>query len=293
MIKELKKLNNARFKLFLRMTALILLVAIYMAMPVYAWFYQGRSAIAVTLIDDPTSIHIDAANADEIRFLDLSSIDVEKEKDPTKRYTDRVFSVSGTGVDYYKLQLAYTTNNQFDYEIYPAVLLATDTNSDGVIDINDVPDTAVTSVEYTTHPSDSSIVQTTTKQVYYVTSGTAPYVGSVDNGTAAGAPLNQKIVGGEKLAYTHNNLIDDGAENNTLTNYHRLTYGAGADEYLNINKYAEPIYWQMRYSIPVTYAEDLFFVHYYVLRVKWNEDAHNDKETDIIYISAHSAAPDA
>ena len=36
-------------------------------------------------------------------------------------------------------------------------------------------------------------------------------------------------------------------------------------------------------------AADGMFTHYYILRVKWDENKTNDKETDIIYISANSA----
>ncbi|MBQ9870157.1 MAG: hypothetical protein IJM32_10915 [Ruminococcus sp.] len=56
-------------------------------------------------------------------------------------------------------------------------------------------------------------------------------------------------------------------------------------------KFAEPLYWQ---SVAITANESPYdynsaeraFVNYYVLTVSWGEDVTNDKETDMIYLTA-------
>lgn len=56
---------------------------------------------------------------------------------------------------------------------------------------------------------------------------------------------------------------------------HNKTYGT----YTNVQTNAEPTYWQSD-SIPVNWRD----VHYYILDIKWNEQAEN-KETDMIYLT--------
>ena len=58
------------------------------------------------------------------------------------------------------------------------------------------------------------------------------------------------------------------------------------DEYTFVQKNAEPLYWQNTNPIEHQAAE-LNFVDYYILEVSWNSaDVSNDKETDIVYITA-------
>lgn len=252
--ERLEKLNNARIRLFLRMTALILLVALYLAMPVYAWFYQGRTAAAAIRISNPTSIHVDAANSEDIRYLDLSGIDVES--NPEQTYADYVFSISGHDVVYYMLQLAYTTNNQFEYELYHASLY------DGV-DAEPTAANSFTVVTYTTHPPVGEGVE----QKYYVESAEDMVTGTILN-------RDTTEVDDIILAYDYTDAT---------TKYHDATY----DNYENLNKYAEPIYWQTTTPVaPVRIPGTTNFCDYYVLRVIWTAESKNDKETDIIYIAA-------
>ena len=248
------------------MTALILLVALYLAMPVYAWFYQGRTAAAAIRISNPTAIHVDAANSEDIRYLDLSGIDVESNEDQT--YADYVFSVSGHDVTNYMLQLAYTTNNQFEYELYHAALYH---------GVGAEPTTAnsFTVVTYTTHPPVGEGVE----QKYYVESAADIVTGHTLNRDTT---ETDDII----LAYDYTDTADDHDK------YHEATYG-NTDEnmvttiYDNVNKYAEPIYWQTTTPITTTRIPGTTnFCDYYVLRVIWTADSKNDKETDIIYIAA-------
>lgn len=102
--------------------ALICMIALLMV-PSYAWLTGNRSVAVVGRIDTPMSLQISAANKEKLEYLDFSSIDLTKGKEYPggKHYQDFVFTVYGEAVHVFKLQLAYTTNNQFEYELYNAV----------------------------------------------------------------------------------------------------------------------------------------------------------------------------
>ncbi len=241
----LKKLNKAS-KAFKKAAPFLLpFFGFIFTVTVFAWFYSGRIMTSVVEITNPTAIFINAGNEEDIRYLDLGRIDAESGAE----YKDFVFCVRGTYVAGYRLQLAYTTNNQFEYEIYPASVT---TNSAAV------PANAESCVEYDTHGASS------VTQYYYALAGATPLAGSF---------LNEAAGGEEQLA-----------KNNDV--YHDLTYTPDGESspYPYRHKYAIPLYWQAR--DPVHPAEGLEFCDYYILRVKWEAGKINDKETDIIYISA-------
>lgn len=155
-LKSLKKTFISERK---RLIPMILIMALAACMlPSLAWFYEGRKAAAVEAVSTPTSIFINAANEEDIRYMDLSGIDVE---DGT--YKDFVFCVRGNSIGAYKIQLAYTTNNQFSYELYPATMTT-----------GAVPPGAVGSVVWYTHPEQNT-------QRYYIPSGTSPLTGTFKN----------------------------------------------------------------------------------------------------------------
>ena len=254
-----KKINSKRL---LMITWIVLISIMVGTIGVWAWLYQGRTVASVGEISNPTAIHLSAGNLEDSKFIDLSGIDVSK-----GTYKDFVFCVTGENVSTFKIQLAFTTNNQFEYEIYPAILFGTENPS-----ISDVPANAVARAEYKTHPANESEAQI---QVYYSPNGTSPVVGKF---------INRDGSESEMLAYEHEESAASGDYN-----MHDDTYKNGAHSaYDYVNKYAEPLYWQT--STPITTipveATDLF-CNYYILRVKWDSGtATNDKETDIIYITA-------
>ena len=236
----------------LRALILLVLLALCVSLVVYAWFRYERDAAALAELSDPTAIYINAANREEIRYMDMSGIDVEGETDG---YKDFVFCIRGDNVGSYRLQLAYTTNNQFSYELYPANQLVS----------GSVPANAVGVALYTTHPVSGTIGP---EQTYYIAPGTSPIVGDF---------LNKNTGASEILAYDDSYPADQ---------YHTLTY----DDYDIVHKYAWPIYWQARNLIhPISDAYGSF-CDYYILRVIWNSGATNTKETDIIYISARNTS---
>ena len=210
------------------------LLALALAVPVYAWFAQQHYLAAYAPVSAQDALFVGAGHTDlandrfeDIRYMYFNGMDVNND------YTDRVFCVYGKVVSGYRLQLAYTTNNQFRYAIYPATESAVD--SEGA-------------VAYTTHDAQHDTY-------YYTTNGAA----------LAGTYLNKTQVAGEDLA---------------TDAYHSATYGS----YDNVVKYAEPIYWQTSATVVGNSIGD--FVHYYILRVYTDSKSQNDRETDVICISA-------
>lgn len=163
----------------LKIIVIMLLISIMCASPVLAWFYAKRSAIAASKISNPIALYINAANVEDIHYLDLSEIDVKE-----GLYKDYVFCVNGKNINHYRLQLAHTTNNQFTYTIYPAKLASGSSEYAG----------AFTTVEYVTHGT------TSVSQVYYVESGQTP---------VPGAYLNDTTSEGETLGKTTDHYYTD------------------------------------------------------------------------------------
>ena len=249
--------RQAPVKIMSMIATVILLVA-FCASPIYAWFCLSRHASAIALISNPTALYINAANQEDIRYLELSDINVE---DST--FKDVVFCIRGNSVSFYRLQLAYTTNNQFTFEIYRAQL-ATNSTPQSTLD------NAIGTVTYQTHPEVGNPVS----QTYYIPANSTPIAGELINGKTS------------KLAYDYDDVPASG-----YLNLHGETYGT----YDSVNDYAEPLYWQSGRandtSIPVLVGDKDInnnFVHYYILRISWQAGRTNDKETDIIYISARN-----
>lgn len=84
-------------------------------------------------------------------------------------------------------------------------------------------------------------------------------------------------IDGDKIS--GNYLNQNGSEilaNNTL---HEKSY----DSYGNVQKNAEALYWQSD-TLKVNDKGDPF-CDYFIIRVKWNSDVKNNKETDMVYLT--------
>ena len=57
------------------------------------------------------------------------------------------------------------------------------------------------------------------------------------------------------------------------------------DSYKNVQENAEPLYWQSDEIQPENNSGQ-GFVDYYILEISWNDDVRNDKETDMVYLTA-------
>lgn len=58
------------------------------------------------------------------------------------------------------------------------------------------------------------------------------------------------------------------------------------EQYGNVQKHAEALYWQSEeqdVKNKLTYSDD--FVDYFIIRVSWDDNVENDKETDMVYLT--------
>ena len=250
------KLIGLSISIFFTIAALVII-------PVYAWLV-GREIVAYAPIDTSTALFIGAGNEEDIKYLSFEGIDVSGENG--KKYFDYVFSVTGESVKYYKLQLAFTTNNSFTFDLYRATTEVV-ANPEGV-------------VNYQTHNS-AGVVTGTIR--YYI----------VPNGKVAGVYKNDK----------NNDKIGDDSGNFYNATYGQITdQGAYTTGYANVDQNAVPLYWQTASKIEAVFEEGtLKFTDYYILRLyngypqEENGEVtivggkvNNDRETDIICISAKS-----
>lgn len=230
--------SNRRVRL-VRFVVLLLAGMAVLSAAAYAWLSAHQRAVgAVAEIDAPMAIWIRAGGnpAEDAKYLDMSDINVAG----ASRETYYVFAVAGEYVSQYKIQLAYTTNNQFSYEIYQA---ETTTEQDEAL--------------YTYYPHTSG----NSNPIYYVKANETKI-----NMT----PLNAKS----------GNMLADPTDTDSVD-----TYGAYATETTlgdHVHENAWPLYWQTDNPIPTGGGS---FCHYYLLHVSWGERT-NDRETDMVYISA-------
>ena len=85
---------------------------------------------------------------------------------------------------------------------------------------------------------------------------------------------------GEAIAGTYLNKTEEDGRAIATSGNHADTYGS----YSNVQKNAEPIYWQTSSSETGNVRGD--FVNYYLLRIYKNNKATNDRETDVLCIAA-------
>ncbi|MBO4216905.1 MAG: hypothetical protein J5940_03065 [Clostridia bacterium] len=223
-IKELLKLKPVRI------AAVSLLISVILGSTVYSWYFYQRQVAASAEIDSPMSIYINAAHKEDIIYLDMAGINMEEGD-----HKDFVFAVQGEYIRAFKLQLAYTTNNQLTFEIYEA---SESSGAGGLVEFE------------------------------------APSGGTYSYNMIGASPLSLVY----KNAQAGNLLAND-----TL---HAQTYGS----YDNVETHAEPIYCQTASSVSVRNRDGVRFHNFFILRVIWPEGKTNDKETDLLYISAKASS---
>lgn len=76
----------------------------------------------------------------------------------------------------------------------------------------------------------------------------------------------------------------DESSGNATNKYHEITYG----KYDKVQKSAEPLYWKTtsQETLPAKQDDTTYYVNYYILRILWDENVQNNKETDMIYLMA-------
>ncbi|WP_164173626.1 hypothetical protein [Ruminococcus flavefaciens] len=263
-----------------------LTAALVVTVPVAAWFTTQRKLADLQYVNSPSKLYIRAGHDEELEYIDLSNVQVTATTDTAKYY---VFAVTGSNTSYYNLQLSYTTNNQFEYFLYPAE------ENEG----NAPANTAMPYVPYTAH-GDAG----TAGSYYYTVQG------SVITYQPNGIPTEDahKILNGTKITrqgvegeITAGFLNQDGslikATKDTVgsVNYHDNTYNYDVNK---VQDCAEPLYWQARGIKSGMDSTTRELKDYYILEVNWAKakaavEAEggvftDNRETDVIYISVAS-----
>ena len=208
----------------------------------YAWFCTQREMTTAAWIKAPIVLDIRAGNDKDIKYLDMGNIDVGE----TEGYKDYVFCVYGKPVDNYSLQLAYTTNIAFHYDVYRA-----DLSENGDI-------------------------------VFQSPEGSARFKRVNDTPVIKGLSMNEIK-----------------AQNSSPSQYqsHDLSYGDEKKENIvdkaKVQENNEPLYFLAEENgVKVMKPRNILknstdFLDYYVIHVSWKAgEVHEDKETDIVYLTA-------
>ncbi len=124
----------------------ILLIAACLLTPVLSWFDFSKEVLYYSPLSSPEAIYIGAGHIElrgldgmtedkfeDIRYLYFEGIDLTDGKVPPKNYTDHVICVFGRAVPKYMLQLGFTTNNGFEYELYSATETLNSSDPDIVV----------------------------------------------------------------------------------------------------------------------------------------------------------------
>lgn len=224
------------------------------AIPVFAWFAFQDTIGAMTRIKEPPSINLASGGNDPAVYINLENIDVTS---ASEKYV--VFSVEPGKYTAYDIQLSHTTNIPFTYELYRV-----QEDENGLI-------------EYTDHTRNS---EETTLHYSIMTSA---------QGTTAGKLTLTDI--NPDTTTTSRTIGNEAALSNI-----RQNYVVGDD----VNQYVKPLYSVTRRIPQLNRNEDGSADRdYFTIKLLWTPGnnltdadseywnyAFNNKETDIIYISA-------
>lgn len=258
-------------------------IFLVLAIPAFAWFAFSSRVETLTKIKAPSTLDIKSGHAYSIEYLDLSDVDVtELDGGGTTGHKDYIFAVkAGNNISAYDIQIAHTTNIPFTYTLYRANELG---NSD---ELASIPVGNVTSFEY--QPEGAS-----TKTIYYYGYASATATKEqenkdVDNASAAELTLTSLNPDTEDQTYYGRLLAKKNDSKNIYSNYTKYNSNDKPEIY------AVPLYSQ-RKNISTWDAE----ADYFILRLSWDTSAGgnfaewnaatNNKETDMIYISAKASA---
>lgn len=229
-----------------------------MAIPVVAWYANQNRIEALGKIKEPPSINLASGGADPALYITLENIDVTQ---GTEKFV--VFSVEPGKYSAYDIQLAHTTNIPFTYELYR---VKQDENG---------------TIQYVDHTIDvdggeTELLYSIMTDAAGTTGGKLPLVDINPDNNSTG-----RILGDEE------DLAAKNRKNYTDTD--------------DVNQYVKPLYSVVRRIPQLNENEDDSSDRdYFAIRLSWtrgdnsltDSDAHywnyayNNKETDLIYISA-------
>ena len=281
--------------------AMILTAALLIEIPVFAWFTNQRKAAEMYKVNNPNSLILSAAhredstnfeingvNADEIlvdgegsKILDAN----QQEQKITHKYY--VFNVTGDSVSKFTIQLAYTTNNPFTYELYAANELTERPAA--------VPQQPVDYVEYTLTGETVEGIPQLSGEEYHLSA--APPENPADPPTKLYYQIDhQETDGGVAVAGKYNghylnSTNGTNANSDPDNSYYEMAY----DTYTNTHQNAKPVYWQATNvsAIPGTVnSNKIPFSRHFILKVSWPAGSLDNtaKETDIVYITVKATS---
>ena len=243
-----KKKSRAKKMYISSVIALILALTALIGVTL-AWFFNRRELDTLTWIKTPIRLEIGSGNNHDIAYLDLGSIDANT----SGRTIERVFCVYGEPVDIYSLQLSYTTNIAFYYDIYRAKYAP----SDGNVVFTYTDDTG----EHT--------------EKFDYASNTPPVIEAKPlnkmNKTEIAAHQSHTLSYGDEKGL--NPVTTDKVQSNA-----EPLYWLASEKGLNV---LNPENVQTDETTGSAY-----FCDYYVLKIRWDEGTViNDKETDMVYLT--------
>ena len=220
------------------------------ALPVYAWFNRVNRIEAMSKIKEPPSINLASGHEDSALYISLENIDVTK---GTEQYV--VFSVEPGKYPAYDIQLTHTTNIPFEYELYR------------------VKESENGTIEYIGHSDDGNGNISTSVYKYSKITENALELKDINPDDRS----TGRVLGDEE----------------DLATYDRRNYNTSLD---TVDQYVKPLYSVARHIAKLT-DDGSEKRDYFAIRLTWQTKADanereywnyafNNKETDIIYISA-------
>lgn len=295
--------------------AFLLTLIIMIAIPVAAWFGSQRRIIKLQKIQSPNMLILSAAHREDKMYFEIDGINVDEgvlkyvgqddsgapkteavkitddsgnEVNKKITHKDYVFCITGDAVDEFTIQLAYTTNNPFKYQVYAAneygsfsELLNSKKGDKPVVGEE---------VEYISYimkgdpaaesfPSIDDAVEYDEDTIIYYT---------IDEGC-------ENTVSGQYIGEYLNDDDSDGKADND--SYYSDTYtDDDGPKYTNVQQDAIPIYWQAKrvQAFPgKSNPNKKPFSRNFILRVSWSAEdklSNASKETDIVYLSVKATS---
>lgn len=279
-----KFINAPRIHKILIITTAVILAVLILTYSVIAWFTYQRKLADMQFVNAPGDLYITAGHGEALKYLDLKEVSVSNPDESCVYY---VFGVRGSDAKGYNLQFSYTTNNQFEYFIYPAKECASFNESSTLVEYISHNDNGATSTKYY-YEIDTSLINNTglsysgnaSKSDYLIQNGS-----KIRGQTAPSAVVLSYMNIDENAVDARNGhvIMADNTKHDDTYNYSRS----------NVQDFAEPIYFQVNY---IKSGMDIRkkVLDYYILEVSWKKlkdsgvNLYDDRETDILYISVEA-----
>ena len=248
---------------------LVIAILCTTAIPVYAWFSYQDKIEAMSKIKEPPSINLASGGDDPALYINLENIDVSS---GTEKYI--VFSVEPGKYSAYDIQLSHTTNIPFTYELYRVM-----EDEHGTIDYTD----------HTRNVDPETEENVETELHYSIMTGYSY--------TPTGTNIPTVTAGKVNLVNVNPDDSSSGrilGDETALASKNRTNYTAQD----TVNQYVKPLYSIAR-KIPKISSDGSEDRDYFAIKLTWQINttiqegnaqywnyAFNNKETDIIYISA-------